>query len=69
MNVDNKFGKGGDFALLLSAVIKNESSFGAGLPAVLFWPINRLMPFMLPIRGTLLADFMKNEGLCDAKTR
>ncbi|MCA1292782.1 sugar-binding protein [Paenibacillus sp. alder61] len=32
MNVDNKFGKGGDFALLLSAVIKKESSFGAGLP-------------------------------------
>ncbi|SHO52426.1 carbohydrate-binding protein [Anaerocolumna xylanovorans] len=32
MNVDNKFGKGGDFALLLCAVIKKESSFGAGLP-------------------------------------
>ncbi|RJX37063.1 lytic transglycosylase domain-containing protein [Paenibacillus pinisoli] len=32
MNADNKFGKGGDFALLLSAVIKKESSFGAGLP-------------------------------------
>ncbi|MCM3700309.1 carbohydrate-binding protein [Paenibacillus macerans] len=32
MNVDKKFGKGGDFALLLSAVIKKESSFGAGLP-------------------------------------
>lgn len=31
MNVDNKFGKGGDFALLLCAVIKKESSFGAGL--------------------------------------
>ncbi|WP_281533103.1 carbohydrate-binding protein [Anaerocolumna aminovalerica] len=32
INVDNKFGKGGDFALLLCAVIKKESSFGAGLP-------------------------------------
>lgn len=32
VNADNKFGKGGDFALLLSAVIKKESSFGAGLP-------------------------------------
>lgn len=32
MNAGNKFGKGGDFALLLSAVIKKESSFGAGLP-------------------------------------
>jgi hypothetical protein len=32
VNVDNKFGKGGDFALLLCAVIKKESSFGAGLP-------------------------------------
>lgn len=32
MNVDKKFGKGGDFALLLSAVIKKESNFGAGLP-------------------------------------
>ncbi len=32
MNVDNKFGKGGDFALLLCAVIKKESDFGAGLP-------------------------------------
>ncbi len=32
MNVDKKFNKGGDFALLLSAVIKKESSFGAGLP-------------------------------------
>jgi hypothetical protein len=31
MNVDNKFGKGGDFALLLCAVIKKESNFGAGL--------------------------------------
>ncbi|MGG3280447.1 carbohydrate-binding protein [Paenibacillus solani] len=32
MNADNAYGKGGDFALLLSAVIKKESSFGAGLP-------------------------------------
>lgn len=32
MNAGDKFGKGGDFALLLSAVIKKESSFGAGLP-------------------------------------
>lgn len=32
MDVDNAYGKGGDFALLLSAVIKKESSFGAGLP-------------------------------------
>lgn len=32
VNADNKFGKGGDFALLLCAVIKKESSFGAGLP-------------------------------------
>jgi len=31
MNVDNKYGKGGDFALLLCAVIKKESNFGAGL--------------------------------------
>ncbi|MBK1813443.1 transglycosylase SLT domain-containing protein [Clostridium sp. YIM B02505] len=30
-NVDTKFGKGGDFALLLCAVIKKESNFGAGL--------------------------------------
>lgn len=32
VNADNAYGKGGDFALLLSAVIKKESSFGAGLP-------------------------------------
>ncbi|WP_059050675.1 carbohydrate-binding protein [Paenibacillus senegalimassiliensis] len=32
MNADNAYSKGGDFALLLSAVIKKESSFGAGLP-------------------------------------
>ncbi|WP_435924158.1 carbohydrate-binding protein [Paenibacillus sp. DYY-L-2] len=32
INADNAYGKGGDFALLLSAVIKKESSFGAGLP-------------------------------------
>ena len=31
MNADNKYGKGGDFALLLCSVIKKESSFGAGL--------------------------------------
>lgn len=31
INADNKFGKNGDFALLLSAVIKKESSFGAAL--------------------------------------
>lgn len=37
MNADNAYGKGGDFALLLSAVIKKESSFGAGLPQPLSW--------------------------------
>jgi len=31
MNADNAYGKGGDFALLLSAVIKKESYFGDGL--------------------------------------
>ncbi|MCX7747064.1 MAG: carbohydrate-binding protein [Clostridia bacterium] len=31
MNADRKFGKNGDFALLLCAVIKKESNFGAGL--------------------------------------
>ena len=31
INVDKKFGKNGDFALLLCAVIKKESNFGAGL--------------------------------------
>lgn len=30
-NVDKKFNKNGDFALLLCAVIKKESNFGAGL--------------------------------------
>ena len=31
MNADNRFGKNGDFALLVSAAIKQESNFGIGL--------------------------------------
>ncbi|GFZ34020.1 hypothetical protein CSC2_45460 [Clostridium zeae] len=34
MNADNRFGKNGDFALLICAMIKQESSFGAGLTGV-----------------------------------
>ncbi|NSB14544.1 carbohydrate-binding protein [Clostridium beijerinckii] len=31
LNADNKFGKNGDFALLICAVIKKECNYGAGL--------------------------------------